>query len=66
MFGGGVHALRCGLSFFGADHVVFATDAPLGPIGPAIEAIEQLGLEVEDRRKIFSGNAEKLMNRRFD
>ena len=66
MFGGGVHALRCGLEFFGADHVVFATDAPLGPIGPAIEAIGQLELEVEDRRKVFSGNAEKLMNRRFD
>jgi len=66
MFGGGVHALRCGLSFFGADRVVFATDAPLGPIGPAIEAIGQLELEADELRKIFSGNAEKLMNRSFD
>ena len=33
MFGGGAHALRCGLDFFGGEHVVFATDAPLGPIG---------------------------------
>ena len=27
MFGGGVHALRCGFEFFGADKVVFATDS---------------------------------------
>src|SRR5204862_249248 len=26
-------ALRCGLDFFGADHVVFATDFPFGPDG---------------------------------
>ena len=32
MFGGGVPATRCGYEFFGAEHVVFATDAPLGPI----------------------------------
>ena len=40
MFGGGVHALRCGLDFFGADKVVFATDTPLGPIKPAIDALQ--------------------------
>src|SRR5215470_4810970 len=34
---GGVHGIRCGLEFFGVDHVVFATDAALGPIKPTIE-----------------------------
>ncbi len=29
---GGKNGLPCGIEFFGADHVVFATDAPLGPI----------------------------------
>ena len=29
---GGTYGLPCGLEFFGADQVVFATDAPLGPI----------------------------------
>ena len=32
LFGGGIHAVRCGLEFFGSEHVVFATDTPLGPI----------------------------------
>ena len=26
LFGGGIQAVRCGLEFFGSDHVVFATD----------------------------------------
>ncbi len=65
LFGGGVHAVRCGLDYFGADHVVFATDTPLGPIAPTIEAIKQLALAAQDQRKIFSGNAEKLLKMSF-
>jgi len=65
MFGGGAHALRCGLEFFGGQHVVFATDAPLGPIAPTIKAVEALGLSAEDKRKLFTGNAEKLTKMRF-
>lgn len=65
MFGGGVHAIRCGLEFFGADRVVFATDTPLGPIGPTIKTIEKLELAPADRRKLFSGNAGKLLNMTF-
>ena len=56
---------RCGLEFFGADHVVFATDAPLGPIAPTIKTVEGLGLAAEDRRKIFCGNAERLLRLKF-
>jgi predicted TIM-barrel fold metal-dependent hydrolase len=63
MFGGGVQALRCGYEFFGADKVVFATDTPLGPIKPAIEALNKLEMSDADRRKIFSGNAEKLLRK---
>ena len=44
MFGGGAHALRCGFDFFGADKVVFATDTPLGPIKPAIDALKKLDI----------------------
>jgi predicted TIM-barrel fold metal-dependent hydrolase len=61
MFGGGVHALRCGYEFFGADKVVFATDTPLGPIKPAIDALNQLDISAADKRKLFSGNAKKLL-----
>ncbi|HEY8000193.1 MAG TPA: amidohydrolase family protein [Pseudolabrys sp.] len=65
MFGGGAHALRCGLEFFGADHVVFATDAPLGPIAPTTEAIKKLELAPADQHKLFCGNAEKLLKMKF-
>ncbi len=65
MFAGGAHALRCGLEFFGVDRVVFATDTPLGPIAPAIAALERLELAAEARRKICSGNAEKLRGMSF-
>jgi aminocarboxymuconate-semialdehyde decarboxylase len=66
MFGGGVHATRCGLEFFGADHVVFATDTPLGPIAPTLQVIEKLALAPADRRKLLVGNAEKLLNMTFN
>jgi aminocarboxymuconate-semialdehyde decarboxylase len=65
LFGGGAHAVRCGLEFFGADHVVFATDTPLGPIAPTIETIKKLDISEADRRKIFAGNAERLINKKF-
>jgi predicted TIM-barrel fold metal-dependent hydrolase len=41
--------------------VVFATDTPLGPIKPTIEVIDRLELSDADRRKIYCGNAEKLL-----
>ncbi|HZN30639.1 MAG TPA: amidohydrolase family protein [Xanthobacteraceae bacterium] len=65
LFGGGAHAVRCGLEFFGSDHVVFATDTPLGPIAPTVEVIKQLDIAETDRRKIFCGNAERLLNTKF-
>jgi aminocarboxymuconate-semialdehyde decarboxylase len=65
MFGGGAHAIRCGLEFFGADKVVFATDAPLGPIAPTIKTVQGLGLTPAEQRKLFCGNAEKLLNMKF-
>ncbi|GIX14587.1 MAG: 4-oxalomesaconate hydratase [Paracoccaceae bacterium] len=63
MFGSAT-GLRCGLDFFGVDHVLFATDAPLAPIGPTIAAIESLGLPEADRRAIFAGNAARLLKLR--
>jgi uncharacterized protein len=62
---GGVHGIGCGLEFFGPDHVVFATDAPLGPIRPTIASIERLELSETDKRKLFTANAAKLLNMTF-
>jgi aminocarboxymuconate-semialdehyde decarboxylase len=60
LFGAG-NGLICGLDFFGADHVVFATDAPLGPIAKTIAAIDAIDLAADAREKIFAGNARRLM-----
>jgi uncharacterized protein len=63
LFGGGAQAVRCGFDFFGSEHVVFATDTPLGPIAPTIKRIRDLDISDTDRGKIFVGNAEGLLRR---
>src|SRR5882672_6566122 len=60
MFGAG-NGLICGLDFFSADRVVFATDAPLGPIAKTLAAIDALDLEDGARQQIMVGNAGRLM-----
>ena len=60
-------ATQCGLNFFGADHVLFASDAPMDPekgtafIRWGIEAVNGLDITEEERRKIYAGNAQKLL-----
>src|SRR5262249_41321263 len=63
---GGKYGLSCGLDFFGPDHVVFATDTPLGPIRPTIEAIDRLDLAADERDKIMFRNAARLLNMTFN
>ena len=64
-------ATICGLSFFGPDRVVFASDAPFDPEGgpmyirETIRVIDSLEISEADRRKIYQGNAERLFNRTF-
>ena len=53
--------LRCGVDFFGSEHVVFATDAPLGPIGKTIEALHSVGLAPHVLRRILYDNGAKLL-----
>ena len=64
LFGAG-NGLICGLDFFGADRVVFSTDAPLGPIAGTIAAVEALDLDPGAHEKIMRRNAEGLMNMRL-
>jgi aminocarboxymuconate-semialdehyde decarboxylase len=67
VLGGSASALRCGLDFFGADKVVFASDCPFDPEGgpmfirEGIRSVESLKLSEADRRKIYFGNALKLL-----
>jgi uncharacterized protein len=68
VLGGSSSALRCGLDFFGADKIVFASDCPFDPehgpmfIREGIRSIEDLNLAEDDKRKIYFGNALKLLN----
>jgi predicted TIM-barrel fold metal-dependent hydrolase len=59
--------MRCGLAFFGAEKVVFATDAPFdseqgrGLIRDTIRGVKALGLPQDQLDRILSGNARTLM-----
>jgi aminocarboxymuconate-semialdehyde decarboxylase len=67
VLGGASAPLACGLAFFGADRVVFASDCPFDPEGgpmfirEGIRSIEDLALAADDRRKIYFGNAMRLL-----
>jgi aminocarboxymuconate-semialdehyde decarboxylase len=62
---GASRGLPCGLDFFGPRHVVFATDAPFGPIADTRDAIDGGAIEAADRAAIFHGNAERLLKRKI-
>lgn len=65
---GNTKALECGHEFFGPDHLVFGIDFPLGDTEhgdrnyrQTINAIEQMDITEEDKRKIYVDNARKIM-----
>jgi predicted TIM-barrel fold metal-dependent hydrolase len=64
---GGKSGIRCGLDFFGAKQVVFATDCPFDPEGGPMflrtvpQAIDELGLSQDEREGIYFRNALRLM-----
>lgn len=64
---GSLSATRCGLDFFGEDHVLFASDSPFDPekgrlyIHDTIQVIDQLDITPDVREKIYNGNAKRLL-----
>jgi predicted TIM-barrel fold metal-dependent hydrolase len=64
---GAFDATVCGLNFFGARQVLFASDAPFDPeqgpmyIRDTIAVIERLPVSTEDRERIFWRNAAALL-----
>ncbi|MCF8094432.1 MAG: amidohydrolase [Desulfobacteraceae bacterium] len=60
-------ATLCELDFFGANHILFASDSPFDPergpmyIRETIKIIEQLDITEEERAKIFHQNAIDLL-----
>ena len=66
--GGNASAIKCAYDIFGADKLVFATDAPFGPGSGEVrlaeypKIIESLGLPEADKNKIFAGNVQKIFH----
>jgi predicted TIM-barrel fold metal-dependent hydrolase len=64
---GSASAIRCGLDFFGTNRVLFGTDCPFDPQGgpmfirESIRAIDSLKLKDADRRKVYFGNAMRML-----
>ncbi len=63
---GNTPALMCAYEFFGADHMVFATDTPYdNELGTRVyretlPAVQAMAIPDADREKIFEGNARRL------
>ena len=59
-------AIECGVSFFGVDRMLFASDMPFGREGGAgqirnaLQAISEMTLSESEKKKILSGNAERI------
>ncbi len=66
---GGTPSLMCGHAFFGADHLLFGSDMPLGAsrqgklgfTAETIESVEGMQVPQADKDKIFQGNARTLL-----
>ena len=64
---GAYDATVCGLAFFGADHVLFASDAPFDPekgpmyIRETIAILDRLPITEAERERIYWRNAVKLL-----
>jgi predicted TIM-barrel fold metal-dependent hydrolase len=58
---------RCGLDFFGCDHVMFGTDCPFDPEGgplfirEIIKVLDQIDVTEDERRKIYELNARRML-----
>lgn len=65
--GGGPAAMRCGVDFYGAEHVVYGSDYPFDGqsgrvfVDRSVEAVESAGLGEDERFAILEGNARRIL-----
>jgi len=64
---GALSATKCGLEFFGAKNILYATDCPFSPdkgpgyIKDTIRVLDSLPISREDLQLIYEGNARRLL-----
>ena len=62
---GSTSALMCAYDFFGPDHILFGTDAPLGPnyglTAQTIDSVQAMDIPDYHKEKIFSQNVISLL-----
>lgn len=69
VLGGNTPALMCGYAFFGADHMVFASDYPYPggaergdiALGEGIKSVDLMSISEDEKDKIFSRNARRIL-----
>ncbi len=54
-------AMICSMLELGVDRIMFSIDYPFVMNGPAVDWMEGIRLSPDDKKKILSGNAEKLL-----
>jgi uncharacterized protein len=58
---------RCGIDFFGCEHVLFGTDCPFDPQGgplfirDIIKVLDEIDITADERRQIYHLNAERML-----
>ena len=65
---GNTSALMCAYEYFGADHLIFGTDAPLGPpdaIQLTIDSMDRMAVPADEKEKMYSLNAVGLINKKI-
>ena len=70
VLGGNTPALMCGYAFFGADKMLFASDYPYPggaeqgdvALGDVIKSVELMNVTEEEKDKIFSKNARRILS----
>lgn len=62
---GNVPSLMCGYDFYGADHILYGTDFPLGPkfglTGETMESVQHMAITDEEKEKILFRNASEML-----
>ena len=64
---GSMSGTKCGIDFFGCEHVLFGTDCPFDPEGgplfirEIIKVLDAIDITEDERKKIYHLNAERML-----